>query len=266
MFTAEGPRWLGLLPALGVLAALLVWYAVRAATRARDVVTAWGAVSFLIMVAGSYAVAYFVGLTAGSPHGQGLYGGDAARNWLGVVLALVGLAAGLFVTLADEPVPTGGSDDVAPEEPVRAAVPVRVALAAVLAMALPVATTSSLSSLARARQNGWTEAALVVGGLVVGAALLFVVLVADVDWAPAAFLLVAATTGLTRAFPDVLFEQFWLMFASGLCAGLLLPAGLRLLGARGYGDRGSLARGVLLALLVLTLLSGLSARGAYTGF
>jgi hypothetical protein len=267
-------RWLGLLPALGVLVALLVWYAVRNTHGpARRIITVWGSVHFLVAASSATAVAYFVGLVAASPEGRGLFGGGEGRAWLSIVLALAGLGAGLFVvSMPDAPVvpsphePTDDSGDVpSPVEPARPVVAVRAALAAVVGMALPVVGSFSSASLTGGHENGWSDAALVLGGLVVGAAVLYVVLVAEVTWAPVAFLLVAATTGLARAYPAVFYEQFWFMFSAGLSTGLLVPSALRLLRHRVADDRDSLVRGVLLALLVLAVMAGLSAKGSSVG-
>ncbi len=252
-------RWLGLLSALGVLLALFVWYAVpRMDDRRRGVLTVFAATAFLGVAARAVGSLASIGSRLAVPQA---FGDGNGRTVLAAVLALAGFAGGLlFVTAeGDRPSdPEPEPDDVTmPHLPSPAWLTgsVRVPLAVALALALP-ASNRPFGLFAGHGVNAWTVVAVLTTAFVSGAALLYVALVTDgldVRWVAAGFGLLALGEGLRTAFPDVLSEQLWLAFVSGLVGGLLVPAALRLLRRAIPDDRTSLVVGVVIAVLLVAL-------------
>jgi hypothetical protein len=141
-------------------------------------------------------------------------------------------------------------------------------LLAALGLAVPLSgfgfPFSARFSLARlVEPDAWDVAALVAEGLLAGFALLLAALELRPRHVPViglAFLLVATGQGAVSAFPETFDKQTWYLVGTGLAAGLLLPAALRLLRRVVTRDALVTAAGVLLAVATIVASSALDSQ------
>lgn len=290
---------MGLLAAIGALLPFALWFAHdRLGRRARNVVAVLAALMLAGAAVGALSRTSLVAFLVGA--GQYFRSGDSAdgRHVLDVVLAVVGLGAGLVLALAlrprqeastlaagtpetaveDEPPveeqpPITGDTEVIGEDPKAAywsshvvdaparplpALPFDRATATfavvMLGLALPLAGYDTGAFFGRALHLSAESAiALLLNGLTLGLALLLPALALrgrSLPLVASGYLLVAAGAGLRTAFGDTVSNELWFMFGTGLAAGLLLPALLRLLTPALAEDAGAVALGVLLAVLL----------------
>ena len=283
MFGVTQP-WLGLVDAVGVGLAFLIWNATRdAGPRTRAIVSAAGAALLAYALAKSASGVFQYATDLGV---RGV-DGWAAQDVVAHLLVVAGVAVGVWAVLAVRRKAADAAEDLADDALVEPGevddepdayttnrrrlvgfAPWADTLAVALVIGMPVLATGGLGGgfePLRGRVSAAAIALHVLTGLLAAGALLVLVGrddLADLRWAGAAFAVVAVGGAARIAWPEVLDEHYWSAFGAGLAAGLMAAAALGLLARAVPADRSALALGVVAAIALSALSVGMSGRVA----
>lgn len=286
MYDIFGPTrpWLGLVDAVGVALAFLIWNAARdAGARTRAVVSAAGAALLAYALSGSAATV----MTLASELGLRGVADWALQDVVTHVLLVAGVAAGVYAVFALRRRAAEAAEDLAGDALVEgdddepdAYTTSRQRLvgfaswvdvgAVALALAMPVHPRGPFGGGVDISPGSVTAAAIalhVVSGLILAGALLVLTSrddLADVRRVGGLFALVAAGVAVRLALPEALATRYWAAFAGGVMVGLMAAAALGLLARAVPADRGAIAYGVLAAIALIALNVAMTARVATT--